>query len=106
MVVTDLQAVSQWPRYAPVALESDFHAVAGIPMFGGGLVVGALNCYATQTREWSKDDLDAPSSQLRRSASSTHAAYTAPTGTGSVRDLLTATPSERSCLLRRPRASS
>lgn len=75
VVVSDLHAVSHWPRYTPVALESNFRAVAGIPMFGGELVVGALNCYATQPREWPKDDLEA--AQLLANVSSAHIANAA-----------------------------
>jgi len=75
VVVNDLRAVSHWPRYRPVALESDFRAVAGIPMFGGGRVVGALNCYAQQPREWSQDDLDA--AQLLANVSSAYIANAA-----------------------------
>jgi GAF domain-containing protein len=41
-------AVDRWPRFAPEALSSGFHAVHAIPMHLRGNVIGALNLFHTE----------------------------------------------------------
>ena len=51
--------LDHWPRYAPIAMEAGFHAVAGIPMWAGGRVIGALNAYRKEPTGWAPEELDA-----------------------------------------------
>jgi GAF domain-containing protein len=51
------QESSRWPHYAATATELGIAGVAGIPMHDGDEVIGALNIYSSEPREWSDKDI-------------------------------------------------
>jgi GAF domain-containing protein len=53
----DLNRSRRWPTYTPVALETGWQAVAGVPMIVEDQHIGALNLYRSQPDEWSPDEL-------------------------------------------------
>jgi len=56
--VTDVrQESARWPDYAATATRLGLAGVAGIPMRDGGEVIGALNIYSREPREWSDQDI-------------------------------------------------
>ena len=56
--VTDVrQESARWPDYAATATELGVAGVAGIPMRDGDEVIGALNIYSSEPREWSDEDI-------------------------------------------------
>jgi len=56
--VTDVRLESaKWPEFAAAATRLGVAGVAGIPMRLADEVVGALNMYAAEPREWSEDDI-------------------------------------------------
>lgn len=57
VVVADLLAEERWPQYRQVAHRLGMRAVAGVPMRLGDRVVGALNLYNAEARQWDDDDL-------------------------------------------------
>jgi len=57
VAVADLDAESRWPEYRQVAHRLGMRAVVGLPMALSGRVVGALNLYHAEAREWEPDDL-------------------------------------------------
>ena len=57
--VDDIAQVADWPRYRHVAVEAGFLAVAGIPMIAGDRLIGGLNAYSTESRQWSADSIEA-----------------------------------------------
>jgi GAF domain-containing protein len=59
ILVTDLNRVGYWPRYAPVALKVGCQAVAGLPMRVEDQRIGALTIYADLPRKWVQEDLEA-----------------------------------------------
>lgn len=59
VAVADARGLQRWPAYKPVLLEAGFRAVAGIPMLAAARVVGALNAYSAQPREWTTVDVEA-----------------------------------------------
>jgi GAF domain-containing protein len=48
---------AKWPEFAAAATRLGVAGVAGIPMRLAGQIIGALNLYAAQPREWSEEDL-------------------------------------------------
>jgi GAF domain-containing protein len=52
---------ARWPEYAEAARRVGVAAVAGVPMRLADQVVGAMNIYDAQPREWSEEDLAAAS---------------------------------------------
>ena len=52
---------ARWPEYAEAARRLGVAAVAGVPMRLADQVVGAMNIYDAQPREWSEEDLAAAS---------------------------------------------
>lgn len=60
VAVSDLAArAEEWPDYCAVADGAGLSSVAGLPMLLNGTPTGAVNLYATETREWPEEDLDA-----------------------------------------------
>lgn len=57
VAVADLQKADRWPGYREVAQRLGMRAVVGLPMKLGSRVVGALNLYNAQVRQWEEDDL-------------------------------------------------
>jgi GAF domain-containing protein len=56
--VTDVRLESaRWPEFAATATRLKVAGVAGIPMRLADQVIGALNLYAPQPREWSDEDI-------------------------------------------------
>jgi len=59
--VTDVrQESARWPHYSATATRlgvAGVAGVAGIPMRDGGEVIGALNIYSSEPREWSDQDI-------------------------------------------------
>jgi GAF domain-containing protein len=56
--VTDVrQESARWPDYSATATRLGLASVAGIPMRDGGEVIGALNIYSREPREWSDQDI-------------------------------------------------
>ena len=56
--VTDVrQESTRWPEFSATATRLKVAGVAGIPMRLADEVVGALNLYADEPREWSDDDI-------------------------------------------------
>jgi transcriptional regulator with GAF, ATPase, and Fis domain len=56
--VTDVrQESARWPDYSATATRLGLAGVAGIPMRDGGEVIGALNIYSREPREWSDQDI-------------------------------------------------
>jgi len=56
--VTDVrQESARWPDYSATATRLGVAGVAGIPMRFDGEVVGALNIYSNEPREWSDEDI-------------------------------------------------
>jgi len=56
--VTDVRLESaRWPQFSAAATSLNVAGVAGIPMRLADQVIGALNLYAPQPREWSDEDL-------------------------------------------------
>jgi hypothetical protein len=49
--------VSRWPNYSATATRLGLAGVAGIPMREVGEVIGALNIYSREPREWSDQDI-------------------------------------------------
>ena len=57
--VTDVrQKTGRWEEYVQTARRLGVAGVAGIPMRLGNRVVGALDLYADEPRDWSQEDLD------------------------------------------------
>ena len=55
--VTDVrQESARWPHYSATATRLGLAGVAGIPMRDGDEVIGALNIYSREPREWSDED--------------------------------------------------
>jgi GAF domain-containing protein len=61
VLVRDLGALeaSRWEQYRAAALNAGFRGVAAIPMRVDGHLLGALNIYAAEARDWPEDDLAA-----------------------------------------------
>jgi GAF domain-containing protein len=56
--VTDVrQESARWPHYSATATDLGIAGVAGIPMRDGDEVIGALNIYSREPREWSDQDI-------------------------------------------------
>src|SRR5664279_6417164 len=56
--VTDVrQESARWPDYSATATDLGVAGVAGIPMRDGGEVIGALNIYSREPRQWSDEDI-------------------------------------------------
>jgi GAF domain-containing protein len=56
--VTDVrQESARWPHYAATATRLGLAGVAGIPMRDADEVIGALNIYSREPREWSDQDI-------------------------------------------------
>ena len=56
--VTDVrQESARWPHYSATATRLGLAGVAGIPMRHGGEIIGALNIYSREPREWSDEDI-------------------------------------------------
>jgi len=56
--VTDVRHEStRWPDYSATATRLGVAGVAGIPMRHGDEVIGALNIYSSEPREWSDEDI-------------------------------------------------
>jgi GAF domain-containing protein len=56
--VTDVrQESARWPHYSATATRLGLAGVAGIPMRDRGEVIGALNIYSREPREWSDGDI-------------------------------------------------
>ena len=56
--VTDVrQESARWPDYSATATRLGVAGVAGIPMRDGDEVIGALNIYSREPREWSDEDI-------------------------------------------------
>jgi GAF domain-containing protein len=56
--VTDVRSESaRWPEFSATATRLDVAGVAGIPMRLADQIIGALNLYAPQPREWSDEDM-------------------------------------------------
>jgi len=59
VAVADLAGKTDgWEQYRAAAADLGVRAVAGIPMSLGDRVVGALNLYSSEPREWSAEDLE------------------------------------------------
>jgi GAF domain-containing protein len=56
--VTDVrQESARWPHYSATATSLGVAGVAGIPMRNGDEIIGALNLYSREPREWSDQDI-------------------------------------------------
>jgi GAF domain-containing protein len=56
--VTDVrQESARWPHYSATATRLGLAGVAGIPMRDGDEIIGALNIYSCEPREWSDADI-------------------------------------------------
>jgi len=56
--VTDVRLESaRWPDYSATATRLGVAGVAGIPMRDGDQVIGALNIYSREPRQWSDQDI-------------------------------------------------
>ena len=56
--VTDVRVETvKWPESAAAAKRLGVAGVAGIPMRLAGQIIGALNLYSAEPREWSEEDL-------------------------------------------------
>jgi GAF domain-containing protein len=56
--VTDVRAESaRWPEFSETANRVNVAGVAGIPMRLADQIIGALNLYSPQPREWSDEDM-------------------------------------------------
>jgi len=56
--VTDVRAEStRWPEYSATATRLNVAGVAGIPMRFAEQVIGALNLYSPEPRQWSDEDM-------------------------------------------------
>jgi GAF domain-containing protein len=56
--VTDVrEEVARWPEFSAAALRVGVAGVAGIPMRLADEVIGALNIYSSEPREWTDDDI-------------------------------------------------
>ena len=56
--VTDVrQESARWPDYSALAADLGVAGVAGIPMRQGDEVIGALNIYSNEPRQWSDEDI-------------------------------------------------
>jgi hypothetical protein len=56
--VTDVrQESTRWPHYSAPATRLGLAGVAGIPMRDAGEIIGALNIYSREPREWSGQDI-------------------------------------------------
>ena len=56
--VTDVrQESARWPHYSATATRLGLAGVAGIPMRDADEVIGALNIYSREPREWSDEDI-------------------------------------------------
>jgi GAF domain-containing protein len=56
--VTDVrQESARWPDFSATATRLGVAGVAGIPMRHGEKVIGALNIYSREPREWSDEDI-------------------------------------------------
>ncbi|WP_099037303.1 GAF and ANTAR domain-containing protein [Mycobacterium neglectum] len=55
--VADLNdAIAQWPRFVPAALEADFASVHAVPMRAAGIVLGALGLFGSNSGELNDAD--------------------------------------------------
>lgn len=60
VAVADLAGKTDgWDAYRAAAAELGIGAVAGVPMSLGGQIVGALNLFSSEPRDWSAEDLAA-----------------------------------------------
>ena len=57
--VADLTKTTDWPNYRPFTLKQGMRSVIGVPMGVRDEIVGALNVYAADPRDWSSEDLAA-----------------------------------------------
>lgn len=55
----DLRNDDRWPDYRERALEVGLEAVVGVPLQAAGQIIGVLNVYASEPRQWSAEDKDA-----------------------------------------------
>jgi GAF domain-containing protein len=56
--ITDVRLEStRWPEFAATAARLNVAGVAGIPMRLADQIIGALNLYAPEPREWSDEDM-------------------------------------------------
>jgi GAF domain-containing protein len=56
--VTDVrQESARWPHYSATATRLGLAGVAGIPMRDADEIIGALNIYSREPREWSDEDI-------------------------------------------------
>jgi GAF domain-containing protein len=51
------QEAARWPEFAATAARLGVAGVAGIPMRLADEIIGALNLYATESRQWSDEDI-------------------------------------------------
>ena len=60
--VTDVRVESvRWPEFSEAATSLNVAGVAGIPMRLADKIIGALNLFSPQPREWSDDDISVAS---------------------------------------------
>ena len=56
--VTDVrQESARWPHYSATATRLGLAGVAGIPMRDADEIIGALNIYSSEPRDWSDEDI-------------------------------------------------
>lgn len=59
VLITDLrQEPIRWPEFSATATSLGVAAVAGIPMRLADQIVGSLNLYSTEPRQWSDEDIE------------------------------------------------
>ena len=58
VTTADLTKEDRWAEYTPRALEVHCVAAAGIPMWAGDTVIGALNLYRTSPWQWQAEELE------------------------------------------------
>ena len=56
--VTDIREDSTWPEFSASATRLSIAGVAAIPMRLGDQIIGALNLYSPEPREWSDEDME------------------------------------------------
>ncbi len=56
-VVHDTATDDRWPRFAPMAAELGLHSILSVHLTAGDRSLGALNMYAPDIREFSRDDI-------------------------------------------------
>lgn len=58
VLVSDVRVeTGQWPEFAAAATRLNVAGVAGIPMRLAGQIIGALNLYSAEPRDWSEEDI-------------------------------------------------